>query len=440
MSIEELMRRLAAKETQRAAADELVALGEPAVRPVLDALCDEESPVEWSTSATILRRIGRPALEPLMEAMAAAPTHEVARRAGWAYSGLEIDDLAAFEPGLRHPSPKVRSDTAYVMQLKGERALPYAPRLIEMLADPDDDVRQRAQWALDELGPEVVPLLREVRRSRTAGRLRRPALVALASAGGPEALDERDLALVRRLVRIKMRDEVPEPMHLDGSWFALPTGDQDAVLDAFGLSDPEPVTMRMGAAAWGQEHHGWGWIDSHRMYVTPRFDGWTLVFGCPGDDDDDTELRDTVLAWCERLSARFGAAHWYGTSCGDGWTAWCIAEQGRVVRYYDAFEEDDQVGTGHPAEDGYLLPHEDGFPDDAFDGVDTSDSEAFRARYEQVKAELGIPDTCEAPEIAARASVDPSALGPGTRVEGHGVLALTATGREEGHPRGALPI
>ncbi|MGI5325334.1 HEAT repeat domain-containing protein [Actinomadura nitritigenes] len=439
MSIEELTRRLAAPETERAAADELVALGAPAVRPVLDVLCDEESPVEWSTSATVLRRIGLPALRPLMDAMAGAPTPEVARRAGWAYSGLQIDDLAAFEPGLRHPSPEVRSDTAYVMQLKGERALPFAPRLIEMLTDPDGSVRQRAHWALEALGPQVVPLLKEVRRSRTAGRLRVPALAAIASIGGPAALDERDLALVRRLVRIKMRDEVPEPMHLDGSWFALPTGDRDAVLDAFDLSGPEPVTMRMGAAAWAQEHHAQGWITSSRMYVTPRFDGWTLVFGCPADDDDD-EVRDTVLAWCERLSARFGAAHWYGTSCGDGWTAWCLAEHGRVVRYYDSFEEDDQIGTGHPAEEGYLLPHEDGFPEDAFDDVSTSGSEAFRARYEQVKEELGIPDTCEAPEIAARASVDPSALGPGTRVEGHGVLALSVRGREEGHPRGALPI
>lgn len=67
------------------------------------------------------------------------------------------------------------------------------------------------------------------------------------------------------------------------------------------------------------------------------------------------------------------------------------------------------------------------------------DFEAFVARRQQVKEELGIPDTCYANDIAARLSVDPGALGAHTRIEGTGVLALTACGREHGHPAGALP-
>ena len=68
------------------------------------------------------------------------------------------------------------------------------------------------------------------------------------------------------------------------------------------------------------------------------------------------------------------------------------------------------------------------------------DSEAFAARYQQVKEELGIPDTCYATDIAARLSVDPGALGARTRVAGTGVLALTACGRRYGHPAGALSV
>jgi hypothetical protein len=127
-------------------------------------------------------------------------------------------------------------------------------------------------------------------------------------------------------------------------------------------------------------------------------------------------------------------------SCGDDWTAWCIAENGEIVRYYDAFEPEREIGPRHPAEDGYLPPHENGFPENAFDDVDPYGHEAFLAHYVRLKEELGIPDTCVATMVAARASVDPSALGPHTRVEGHGVLALTACGREHGHPRGALSI
>ncbi|MFD0537040.1 hypothetical protein ACFQY7_28210 [Actinomadura luteofluorescens] len=126
MEIQALIDQLAGPD-HKAAGDALVAVGEPAVRPVLAVLCDEDSPVDWATSATVLRRIGLPALGPLVEAMAAAPTGEVARRCGWAHCGLEIADLAAFVPGLSHPSPEVRANTAYVLQLKGEAALPHAP-------------------------------------------------------------------------------------------------------------------------------------------------------------------------------------------------------------------------------------------------------------------------------------------------------------------------
>jgi hypothetical protein len=440
VEIEELVERLAGRE-QRSAGDALVALGESAVRPVLDVLCDEASPVDWATSATVLRRIGLPALNPLIEAMATAPTPEVARRCGWAHSGLRIDDLSAFVPGLRHPSPKVRDNTAYVLQLNGAAALPYVPDLIALLDDPDADVRRRIVWALQEIGPDVIPSLRDVRRSGSSGRLRRPALEALAAVGGPSALDDRDRALIRRLIRVKLAADTPEPMHLCGTWYAVPSGDRPAVLDAFGLSDPEVVTMRLGASVWNHDHHAW--TGEHRacrrVYVSPRLDGWTLVFGDPFDFHDEEVDPGAIQSHCRELSHRFGAAHWYGASCGDGWTAWCVAEKGEIVRYYDVEEPDDQIGS-HPAEDGYVLPHIDAFPDDAFDGVDYNDSDAFQARYLQVKKDLGIPDDAHATTFAAGASVDPAALGPETRVQGHGVVALTPCGRERGHPRGALEI
>jgi len=78
-------------------------------------------------------------------------------------------------------------------------------------------------------------------------------------------------------------EEGLEPMFLHGSWFALPTRDQGAVLAAFGLSDAVPVTMRRGAEAWSADRSTWAPRPLHhlcrRMYVTPVVDGWTLVFG-----------------------------------------------------------------------------------------------------------------------------------------------------------------
>ncbi|MEV0460871.1 hypothetical protein [Catellatospora methionotrophica] len=225
------------------------------------------------------------------------------------------------------------------------------------------------------------------------------------------------------------------PVHLCGTWLAISTGDQAAVLAAVDLSDPVPVTMREGESAWNRDHHSWdtdGRRRNTRMYVTPVIDGWTLVFGdLPGSAHPASGLwaRD-AQALCARLSARFGAAHLYGMSCGDSWTMWCLAEAGTVRRYYE-LEAGERVGS-HPAEDGFRLPDEDeDLPPDAYDGIDPGDVDAVMARRAELYERLALPEVCYATDIAALTSVDPSTFGPHTRVSGQGVLALTAHGRRQ---------
>jgi HEAT repeats len=448
VQIDDILGRLAGEQTadRRAAHDLLVTMGAEAVGPVLAVLCDVTSPVPWHVSADVLRDLGEVSFGPVRDALAAATDREVRRRCAWTFHHLEVADLAVYLPALAHPSPEVRKSAAFAFQQAKERSEPHLDDLAVLLADPDDQVRQRAVWAFEEIGAVAVPLLRAIRRG--GGRRRAAALTALAGIGGWDALESADRAAVTRLLAVKSAGEIPEPMHLCGSWWALPTTDQAAVLDAFTLVDPVPVTMRLGESAWNYDHHaGSGEHAScRRMYVTPALDGWTLVFGSShldttGDDkSDEAALRDDVLARTAALSSRFGAAHWYGASCGDEWTAWCIAEKGRVVRYYDVFEPDDQIGDGHPAEQGYQLPHEDAFPDDAFDGVKIGDSDAFRARYGQVKEELDIPDDAHATSIAARISVDPESLGPQTVVTGRALLAVTVCNVGRPSPNGALRI
>ncbi|MFI5794976.1 HEAT repeat domain-containing protein [Streptomyces sp. NPDC051677] len=449
-------------EDTRAARDALVERGAEVVFPLLEVLCDEQSPVNWDSPGEMLSRIGEPALVPLVDAVASAASPEVERRAGWALGSLQVEDMTVFLPLLEHPHPRVRVSALSAFQTRAEAALPFTERLLPSLGDPVEEVRRRALAVFTALGADAVATLRRIRRAPARGPwLRAGALEALAAIGGPDALDCEDLDALRRLTRIKQHAEAPEGMHVCGSWYAVPCADPQAVWDAFDLGDAQPVTLRTGAAAWNHDRHNWRRAHGHeacaRAFVSPVLDGWTLVFGQPSQDahrieEADDACRDEVMAGvvrerCAELSDRFGAAQWYGMSCGDGWTAWCIAEGGEVLRFYDAFsaeEVGDEEGDrqpGHPAEAGYLLPHQRGsFPDDLFDGVDPSDVEALGARYRQVKEELGIPDTCYAVDVAARLSVDPGSLGPGTAVAGHGVLALTACGREHGHPAGALPI
>lgn len=429
----------------------------------LEMLCDEGSPVDWSVSADALVRIGGPALLPLAEVLASAESPEVARRAMWSLARLEGVDPESYVPLLRHPHAEVRSTALSPFRFLGEAAIGYADQVIPLLGDPEADVRQRAVWTFQAMGGAAVPVLRRLRQGPATGpRIRATALEALAGIGGPDALSDRDLAAWRRLTRIKQLTETPEKLHLCGSWYAVPSVDQAAVLAAFDLGDPEPVTLRTGASAWNHDSHNWRGKHPHercaRVFVGPALDGWTLVFGRSSqdahriEDADDREAARTEVARerCADLSRRFGAAQWYGMSCGDGWTAWCIAEGGEVVRFYDTFEagEKGDDGPGHPAESGYLLPHEHVDTGDAFDavmgdlygGAGPLDVEAFYARYEAVRRDLGIPDTCYATDIAARLSVDPGALGARTRMTGSGVLALTACGRQYGHPAGALKV
>jgi hypothetical protein len=127
-------------------------------------------------------------------------------------------------------------------------------------------------------------------------------------------------------------------------------------------------------------------------------------------------------------------------SCGDGWTAWCLAENGGIERFY-AVNQGTSVGFRHAAEERYLLPDEDdGLPDDAYAGINFSDSEAFAARWAELKEQYAIPDTAYATDIAARTSIDPTTLSSATRVQGRAVLALTAGGRTHGVAPGALSI
>jgi len=227
---------------------------------------------------------------------------------------------------------------------------------------------------------------------------------------GFDGMDEQDRAAIRRLIEIKSRGEVPEPMHLCGSWTAVPTSDQAAVLEAFDLSGPFPVTMHLGAHAWNRDNHEWFGDDAYRrMYVTPAFDGWTLVFGKPiqpegeSESDEDTAMARQVQQGTRRLSERFGEAQWYGASCGGGWTSWCIARDGEIVRYYDAFDTADAIGDPLPVE---LPAVEEG--------------------------------NCDSTDVAAALSVNPEKLGPQTPVQGRAVLALTSRGRERGMPTGSV--
>lgn len=166
-------------------------------------------------------------------------------------------------------------------------------------------------------------------------------------------------------------------MDLDGAWYALPTTDQAAVLDALDLTDPVHAPLRTGFAPWqgtyphdfsgggGASHQGACWneqapldyLGSHpEVFVTPALDGWTLVF-CRNRTLGGTisvataRTRQRLYSRMGELSRRFGAAHWFeqfadtlydeltGESTPTAWSQWCIARDGEIVMHCVSAED-----------------------------------------------------------------------------------------------------
>ncbi|WP_433524531.1 HEAT repeat domain-containing protein [Nocardia pseudovaccinii] len=426
------------------AVEAMVAAGDYVIEPLLDELVDPDSWLDRSGVIAVLRRFGPVAYRPLIVQLAIAQTPDAVELCCQALGIAAASDTSDFALQVCSEAAEVRAGSAFVLGYR--RRSEYAPLLVPLLADPVQRVRDDAIDAFGRLGRSAVPLLRRVRSSRTPER--RHALSALIQIGW-DTPESRDPAVLSRLMRAKIAADVPEPFVPQDGWYAIETTDRAAVLDAFDLSDPVAVTWSIGTDTWRghDSRHSRTAYDEHadcaRMYVSPVLDGWTLVFGTPladgelarhdhelnrlldieGDYTSDGREHQQRQARCAALSEQFGQAHWYGQnyeSGGGDWWGWCLAEHGKVLRYYyrdwSEYIEPMQSGPGHAAETGFSTETEDTF-----------------------RPQNGIPDTVRPMLIAGRTSVDPSRIGADTHTRGYGVLALTACGRRLGH-RGAFSI
>ncbi|NUS44943.1 MAG: hypothetical protein HOQ24_14805 [Mycobacteriaceae bacterium] len=231
-------------------------------------------------------------------------------------------------------------------------------------------------------------------------------LGAVAEVGGWRALDVDEQAMLRRILRDMSAEETPRPLGAENgdilfTWVAVPTGDHAALLDELRLTCAVPATQDLGLGVRG----------SGAVYLTPHRDGWTLICG----HAISIEPAESAPGELERLSLRFGAAHWYGSDYGcDGWA---IAENGKLLRlcvFGDALEQDTFIGEPHRAEvDATLTGY-----------ADIDDDDDGRPR-------------CGPAAVAAFGSIDPTAVGPNTRVDGHGLIAVQDPGSA---PLGVFPI
>lgn len=255
--------------------------------------------------------------------------------------------------------------------------LDVAPMLERLLAA---DERERSQ-ALRAFRPEAREALQRVRR-HGPGRLRSAALQALAFVDGEAGLDLADVALLERLVRVRLpRDD---PATLSGCWlrwWAVRSDDQAAVMASVGLHDLRPVTHAIAEAVLSTiEHHRAG---QPFVFVGPAFEGWTTIVGpwCDAFHElpDHPGRLEAARADLRRLSARFGEAHAFYSGEHDGGSRWLVARDGHIVRTFDP--EDLGGCSGAPLEfehawlaaEGLAGRPEDHFDEDGFLSDDLHD-------------------------------------------------------------------
>jgi hypothetical protein len=204
---------------------------------------------------------------------------------------------------------------------------------------------------LEEIGPDVLDALREVRRSGP-GRLRRGAFSAITGIGDTTALSPKDQALWQRYIRAKAVADQPQEIW-ENSCLAVPGGDQQGILDVLEFSDASPMYFDLGLAvangSWWTLEPPAEHPDRAEAFITPELDGWTLVVSgwCypAWDLDWYTRTREALL----RLSVRFGTAWGFAGRGFMGTAAWACAKDGDIV-WEREVTDDDEWGEVDPAE------------------------------------------------------------------------------------------
>jgi hypothetical protein len=115
----------------------------------------------------------------------------------------------------------------------------------------------------------------------------------------------------------------PQAFGYKTTWWALPTSDTTAVVEAIELKNPLRANWRMGI------HLAY----KGGIYVAPPVDGWTLITGFDLPPRSET-ARDEAIYALLALSKTFGTALVFGTHRVVEYHIWAKAVAGALVRGY----------------------------------------------------------------------------------------------------------
>jgi len=180
-------------------------------------------------------------------------------------------------------------------------------------------------------------------------------------------------------------------------WLAIQVNNPRLVQAVLGLHKPVACSWQDGLTL----------AQTQKLFITPCLNGWVLVMGSHLPDPADDV--DQCFHLLQRLSRRLGRVQFFSANPLLKQHAWACAHQGRIERAY--------AWAGRTLwNQGCQTPGE------AELGMVCYDYGTTSAGLHRVHADPIARNTDRVPLLAARWSVDPSAVDPRVLQEAHGIV------------------
>jgi len=183
----------------------------------------------------------------------------------------------------------------------------------------------------------------------------------------------------------------PRAFGFNITWWALPSLDTQAVVDAIRLQDPLPANWHTGVKS----------AYENSVFVTPPIDAWTLIAGFalpPKSQKARDEVFDSLLA----LSQSFGTALVFATNHIVEYHVWAKAVAGSLIRGYGWVGESGRTFW----DEGPMTPEEQEL---GFAFFDERSPESEDDSYWE-REDLTFPNEMKVMDIARKWSISPCDL------------------------------
>lgn len=191
------------------------------------------------------------------------------------------------------------------------------------------------------------------------------------------------------------------------TWLAIRTRDTAAVVEALQLAAPETANWSTGLGSVYDRELG----EAH-VFVSPPVNGWTFVAGLPLPAPVSRRFLDKCTPLLLELGQTFVEAQYFSSMPTLDYFAWARMIDGRVVRAFAIGDEGVIWNKGRPTKEEKAM------------GLKLFEFRGLRGRRGDAGSEMVLyPTEDHLMELAAKWSIDPTALGEVKLPDGLGIVA-----------------